>query len=121
MVKMYVGPMLIVDIVSATNVNMQKSRNRQSQVVHVDKLKVCRGKIPTSWLFIDDGAEDVAAASEDEVVDESTPGDGTGSGLPDPMYSKQHDEQPTESTSGRLDDVSAGYENEDGMSSSRPT
>ena len=50
---------------------------KQSQVVHVDKLKVCRGKTPPSWLFIDDGPEDVAAASEDEGVDESIPGDGT--------------------------------------------
>ena len=56
---MYVGPMLIVDIVSAANVKIQKSRN--SQVVHVNKLKVCRGETPTSWLFVDDVAEYVAA------------------------------------------------------------
>ena len=40
--KLYVGPMLIVDIVSTTNVKIQKSRNSRSQVVHVDKLKVFR-------------------------------------------------------------------------------
>ena len=119
--KMYVGPMLIVDIVSATNLKIQKSRNSQSQVVHVHKLKVCTGETPRSWLFIDDGAEDVVAASEDEGVNESTPGDGTGNGLPDTMDGKQHDEQPTGSTSGQLDDASTGNENEDGMSLSRPT
>ena len=67
--KMYVGPMRIVDIVSATNVKKQKSRNSQSQVVPADKLKVCRGETPHLWLFIDDRAEDVVATSEDEGVD----------------------------------------------------
>ena len=47
--KMYVGPMLIVDVISATNVKIQKSRNSPSQVVRVDKLKVCRGETPKSW------------------------------------------------------------------------
>ena len=119
--KMYVGLMLIVDNVFATNVKIHKSRNGQSQVVHVDKLKVCRWETPSSWLFIDDGAEDVVAASEDEGVDELTPGDGTGNGLPGPMDGKQYDERPTGSTSGQLDDASTGNENEDGVSSSRPT
>ena len=85
-----------------------------------DKLRVCRGETPRSWLFIDDGAENVVVASEDEGVDESTPGDDTGNGLPDHMNGKQHDERPTGSTSGHLD-ASTGNENEDGMSSSRPT
>ena len=92
--KKYASPMLIVDIVSNTNFKIQKSRNSQSQVVHVDKLKICRGQTPSSWLFIDDGAENIVA--EDEGVDESTAADGTGSGLPDPMDGKQHDERPTE-------------------------
>ena len=86
-----------------------------------DKLKVCRGETPSSWLFNDDGAEDVVVAFEDEGVDESTLGDDTGNGLPDPMNGKQHDERPTGSTSGHLDDASTGNENEDEMSSSRPT
>ena len=119
-VKMYAGPMLIVDIVSATNVKIQKSRNSQCQVVLVDKPKT-PGETPGSWLFIDNGAEEVVVASEDESVDESTPDDGTGNGLPDLMDGKQHDERPTGSTSRQLDDASTGDENEDGMSSSRPT
>ena len=90
--------------------------------VHVDKLKVGRWETPSFWLFIDDGAEDVVAASEDERgVEESTPGDGTLNGLPDPIDRKQHDERPTGSTSGQLDDASTGNENEDEMLSSRPT
>ena len=79
----------------------------------MDKLKLCRGETPGSWLFIDDGAEDVVAASEDEGVDKSTLGDDTGNGLPDPMDGKQHDERLTGSTSGQLDDASTGNENED--------
>ena len=93
--KIYVGPMLIVDIVSITNVKIQRSRNCQSQVVRVDKLKVCRGETLRSWLFIDDGAENVIAASEDEVVDESTPDDDTENGRPSQMDGTSHDEQPT--------------------------
>ena len=104
--KMYVGPMLIVDIVSATNVKIQKSRNSQSQAVHVNKLKVCRMKTPRSWLFIDYGAEGAVAAMENDGVDESTSGDGTENGLLDPMDGKQHKERPTRSTSGQLDDAS---------------
>ena len=46
---MYVGSMLIVNVISATNVKIQKSRNSPSQVVRVDKLKVCRGETPKSW------------------------------------------------------------------------
>ena len=47
---MYVGPKLIVDVISATNVNIQRSRNRPGQVFHMDKLKVCRGGTQKSWL-----------------------------------------------------------------------
>ena len=65
---MYVGPMLTVDIISATNVKIQKSRNSPSQVVHMDKLKVCRGETPTSWLLIDMD-DNTARASEDAPED----------------------------------------------------
>ena len=119
--KMYVDPMLIVDIVSATNVKIQKSHNSQSPVVHVDKLKVCSAETPKSWLFIDDGTEDVVAVSEDEGADESTSDEGTGNGLPDPLDGKQHDARPTGLTSGQLGDASTANEDEDGMSSSRRT
>ena len=40
--KMYVGTLLIVGIVFTTNVRIQKIRNSPSQVVDVDKFKVCR-------------------------------------------------------------------------------
>ena len=39
--KMYVGPMLIVDAITATNVKIAKLHNSSSQVVHVDTLKIC--------------------------------------------------------------------------------
>ena len=66
--KMYVGSMLIVDVISATNVKIQKSRNSPSQVVHVDKLKVCRGETPTFWLLVDMD-DNTATASEDDPED----------------------------------------------------
>ena len=78
-------------------------------------------KTPKYWLFIDDEEEDIVAVSEDEVANQSTPGDGTGNDLSDLMNDKQHDERPTGSTSGQLDDASTATENEDEMSSSRQT
>ena len=45
--------MLIVDVIFAINVKIQKSRNSSRQVDHVDKLKVRRGETPKSWLPVD--------------------------------------------------------------------
>ena len=59
----------------------------------MDKLMVCRWETPGSWLFIDDGAEDVYVASEDEGGDESTLGDGTGNGIPWTVFSTMSDQQ----------------------------
>ena len=73
--KMYVGPMLIVDVISATNVKIQKSRNSPSQVVHVHKMKVCRGETPASWLLVDMD-DNTATASEDEPEDGEIQDDG---------------------------------------------
>ena len=75
---MYVCPMLIVDVISATNVKVQKSRKSLSQVVHVDKLKVCRGETQKAWLMVDVDDDDADAASEDETAAESTPDDDAG-------------------------------------------
>ena len=62
---MYVGPMLIVDVISAINVKIQKSRNSPCHVVHVDKRKICRAETPKSWLPVDMD-DNTATASEDE-------------------------------------------------------
>ena len=61
--KMYVGSMLIVDVFSATNVNIQKSRINKSRVVHVDKLKDCREETSKSWLPVEMN-DNTATASE---------------------------------------------------------
>ena len=69
--KTYVGPLLILGVVSVTNVKVQKTRNIPSQVVHVDKLKVCRGETLKSWLEGDDGDNDIVNASGSETVVEA--------------------------------------------------
>ena len=54
--------MLVTRLLSAKNVCIQKGRCAKPQVVHVDKMKPCRGVTPTSWLdqepdsSYDDGA-----------------------------------------------------------------
>ena len=74
--KMYVDLMPIVDVISATNVKIQKSLNSPSQVVHVDKMNVCRGKTSRSWLLVD--VDHAVTASGDETADESTLDDSAG-------------------------------------------
>ena len=81
---MYVGPMLIVDVISATNVKLQKSCSSPSQVVYVDKLKVCRGETPKSWLPVDMD-ENPATASEDEPKDGKSQDDGVVDDLPNEL------------------------------------
>ena len=67
--------MLIVEVIFASNVKIQKLRNSPSQVVHVDKLKVCLGDIPKSWLPVDMD-DNTATASENEPEDRENQDDG---------------------------------------------
>ena len=46
----YVGPMLVTKVISPTNVCIQKHRRSKPQIVHVSKLKPCKGITPCSWL-----------------------------------------------------------------------
>ena len=91
--KMYVGPLLIVGIVSATNVSVQKTRNSPREVVQVDKLKVCRGETPKSSLPANEDDEDTVTVSGEETMVEAIPDDHTVEDQPNEM-----DEQPTDLT-----------------------
>jgi len=46
----YSGPYLIVEILGMFNVRIQKSAKAGAMVVHVDKIKTCRGETPKSWM-----------------------------------------------------------------------
>jgi len=46
----YSGPYLIVEIVGLVNVRIQKSAKASAIVVHVHKIKICKGENPKSWI-----------------------------------------------------------------------
>jgi transposase InsO family protein len=48
--RMYTGPFLVTDKLSEVNYVIQKSQKADPLVVHVDKLKLCVGMTPKSWL-----------------------------------------------------------------------
>ena len=72
----YVGPMLETKVLSPTNVCIQKSHRANPQVVHIDKLKPCRGVTPVSWL----GSEQEPSDGDGSEEDSSPP---AGLGRPD--------------------------------------
>jgi len=48
--RMYSGPFLIVQRVGPVNVKLQASRRSAPFITHIDKLKLCLGPTPDSWL-----------------------------------------------------------------------
>jgi len=46
----YSGPYLVVEVLGAVNVRIQKSAKAAAMIVHVDKVKRCMGDTPLSWL-----------------------------------------------------------------------
>ena len=54
----YVGTMLVTKVLSPTNVCIQKSKRSNPHVVHVDKLKPCRGITRRSWLDKDESSDE---------------------------------------------------------------
>ena len=48
--KTYIAPMLVVEVVSATNVRIKRNRRSKSMLEHVDKVKLCKGDTPKAWL-----------------------------------------------------------------------
>ena len=39
------------DVLAGINVRIERSKNEASQIVHIDKLKLCRRRTLTSWLI----------------------------------------------------------------------
>ena len=48
--KNYTGPFLIVRVIGPVNYVLQKSQKSKPFVVHTDKIKLCYGSTPASWL-----------------------------------------------------------------------
>ena len=48
--KNYDGPFLITKVIPPSDYVIQRSKKSQPQVVHSDKLKLCHGETPVSWL-----------------------------------------------------------------------
>jgi len=51
--KSYIGPYLMVRMIEPVNCVLQKSVNTRPFVVQVDKLKICHGETPVSWIACD--------------------------------------------------------------------
>ena len=60
---------LIVDVLTGTNMKIQRSNNEAPQIVQVDKLKWCQGRTPTSSL-IDPQSKEPEIPSQDFLIDE---------------------------------------------------
>jgi hypothetical protein len=75
----YVGPYLVVRDVPPCNVSVQRSPRSPMEIVHVDKLKMCFGPTPKSWLRPDLGpdlaecAEEPLRAASHEVPSDTPP------------------------------------------------
>ena len=48
--RIYNGPFLIVQRVGPVNVKLQATRRSAPFITHIDKLKLCLGPTPESWL-----------------------------------------------------------------------
>jgi transposase InsO family protein len=75
--RMYTGPYLVLHQIGPVNYRVQKSRRSKPVVVHVDKLKLCTGPTPVSWLTNAEQCDDVfephnANTDNDSETDEQT-------------------------------------------------
>ena len=48
--KMYTGPFLVIKVLGPVNVLLQAKEKSTPFVSHIDKLKICLGETPKSWL-----------------------------------------------------------------------
>ena len=78
--------MLVTKVLSPNNVCIQKSKRSNPQVVHVDKLKLCREITPRTWLDKDESSDEeqeddpCLPANDDDISDQlimPVVGDGT--------------------------------------------
>jgi transposase InsO family protein len=61
----YLGPMLLVKVLSSTNVVLQQTKTSRPFVVHIDKIKKCLSPTPRSWLEGDDVCVDEGGGDDD--------------------------------------------------------
>ena len=66
----YTGPFLVVEVLSAVNVMIQKSRKANKLVVHIDKLTLFMGDAPAAWV-VDDSLD----ASGESQMESPAPSD----------------------------------------------
>jgi hypothetical protein len=66
--KMYSGPYLVTRLILPSNAVIQKSRRSKPIVAHMDKLKICLGDHPTSWLTSADSADVTAITGRDDAA-----------------------------------------------------
>ena len=70
--KFYDGPYLIVNKIPPCDYVLQRTKRSTPFVTHGNKLKLCLGPTPVSWLLLSpdepDVAGDVSRASEDPLV-----------------------------------------------------
>jgi transposase InsO family protein len=81
--RMYIGPYLVVRELPPCNYVLQKSARGKQLVTHADKLKLCQGETPPSWLST--GREAVAEGSRQDPEEEGDSGVDLGS----PLRSKE--------------------------------
>jgi len=67
--RMYSGPFLVVGVLGPVNVRIQASRRSKPFIVHIDKLKLCLGPTPESWVK-EEAGETVQRELVDLPVDE---------------------------------------------------
>ena len=68
---MFTGPYLITHCFSPVNVVLQLNQRRSPFVSHVDKLKLCLGPTPASWLTDQNGLEEGQEVRNDGIVSRS--------------------------------------------------
>jgi len=64
----YSGPYLIVEVLGAVNLRIQKSAKAAAMVVHVDKVKRCMGDTPVSWMGTGERDITFGALEDDRVL-----------------------------------------------------
>jgi len=66
--KQYTGPYLVIGVIEPNDYIIQRSKRGQTMVVHGDKLKLCHGETPKSWLETDEEPGDSADLSESDAA-----------------------------------------------------
>ena len=100
--QMYSGPYLVVKQLGPVNFVLQLSKRSSPFVVHIDKIKSCRGDTPTSWLT-DQSA--VGPANEETIsepnIDDLTQLFELDPEILDTVSNKETNLETTESTSAK--------------------